>query len=195
MKTASPLDSPRIQTRQNRSATILRAIFGIVAVTMGLIQAWVSRFAMNPDGISYLDIGDGFWRGDWRMLLNGYWSPFDGFLLGLALKILKPSPYWEFPVVHLVNFLIYLLALLSFDFFLREFIKARKQDRNKALPDYLWLTIGYLLFISSSLLMITLGVVSPDMLVAACIYLAAALLLRIRVNPQKKADYIFLGAV
>ena len=42
---------------------------------MGLIQAWVSRFAMNPDGISYLDIGDGFWRGNLQMLLNGYWSP------------------------------------------------------------------------------------------------------------------------
>ncbi|HMG75058.1 MAG TPA: hypothetical protein VK582_16265 [Pyrinomonadaceae bacterium] len=164
-------------------------------MTLGIVQAWVSRFAMNPDGISYLDIGDGFWRGDFQTLLNGYWSPLYGFLLGLALKILKPSPYWEFPVVHLVNFLIYLLALLSFDFFLREFIKARQQDRDEALPVYLWLTIGYLLFISSSLLMITLGVVSPDMLIAACIYLAAALLLRIRGNPQQKADYIFLGLV
>jgi hypothetical protein len=162
---------------------------------MGLIQAWVSRFAMNPDGISYLDLGDGFWRGDWKILLNGYWSPLYGFIVGLALKILRPSPYWEFPVVHLVNFLIYLLAFLSFDFLLREFIKARARDQDCALPDYLWLTIGYLLFISSSLLMITLGVVSPDMLVATCVYLAAALLLRIRVNPQQKADYIFLGIV
>jgi hypothetical protein len=195
MKTASSLDSPRIQTRQLRSLTILRTIFWLIAVTMGLIQAWVSRFAMNPDGISYLDIGEGFWRGDWKILLNGYWSPLYGFIVGLALKILRPSPYWEFPVVHLVNFLIYLLALLSFDFFLREFIKARARDQDDALPDYLWLTIGYLLFISSSLLMITLGVVSPDVLVATCVYLAAALLLRIRVNPQKKADYIFLGIV
>src|SRR6266566_1568212 len=178
MKTSSSFYSPRIQTRQNRSLTILRIIFWTIAVFMGLIQAWVSRFSMNPDGISYLDMGDGFWRGDWRMLLNGYWSPLYGFVVGLALKILKPSPYWEFPVVHLVNFLIYLLALISFDFFLREFIKTRTRDQEAALPEYLWLTIGYLLFISSSLLLITLGVVSPDMCVATCVYLAAALLLR-----------------
>ena len=162
---------------------------------MGLIQAWVSRFAMNPDGISYLDMGDGFWRGEWHMLLNGYWSPLYGFIVGLALKILRPSPYWEFPVVHLVNFLIYLMALLSFEVFLREFIKARQRDQDVALPDYLWLTIGYLLFVSSSLLMITLGVVSPDMCVATCVYLAAALLLRIRANPQRKSNFIFLGVV
>jgi hypothetical protein len=195
MKTSSSLDSPRIQTRPYRSLTILRIIFWILAVFMGLIQAWVSRFSMNPDGISYLDIGDGFWRGDWHMLLNGYWSPLYGFVIGLALKILKPSPYWEFPVVHLVNFLIYLLALVSFDLFLREFIKARTRDQDAALPEYLWLTIGYLLFISSSLLLITLGVVSPDMCVAACVYLAAALLLRIRANPQRKTDFILLGVV
>ena len=84
-------------SRTDRSSTILRITFCSVAVTLGLIQAWVTRFAMNPDGISYLDMGDGFWRGEWHMLLNGYWSPLYGFLLGLALKILKPTPYWEFP--------------------------------------------------------------------------------------------------
>ena len=71
---------------------------------MGLVQAWVSRFEMNPDGISYLDIGDKVWSGDWPALVNGYWSPIYGFFLGLALKVLKPSSYWEFPAVHLVNF-------------------------------------------------------------------------------------------
>ena len=196
MKTASSLDSPPINTRrQNRSSTIVRISFCSIAATLGLIQAWVGRFGMNPDGISYLDIGDGFWRGNWHMLLNGYWSPVYGFILGLAMKILKPSSYWEFPVVHLVNFLIYLLALLSFDFFLHEFCKARKRDQDAALPDYLWPPIGYLLFLSSSLMVITVGVVSPDMCVAACVYLAAALLLRIHVNPQRKSNFILLGVV
>ena len=84
---------------------------------------------------------------------------------------------------------------MTFDFFLREFINARQRDQDTALPDSLWLTLGYLLFVSSSLMMITLGVVSPDMCVAACVYLAAALLLRIRANPQRKSDFILLGVV
>lgn len=30
---------------------------------------------MNVDGISYLDMGDAYLRGGWRMLVNGHWSP------------------------------------------------------------------------------------------------------------------------
>jgi hypothetical protein len=194
MTAASPVDSPRSDTRrQNRSLTILRIIFLLIAVTLGLIQAWVTRFAMNPDGVSYLDIGDRLWRGDLHALLNGYWSPLYGSLLGLAMAIVKPSSYWEFAVVHFVNFFIYLLGLLCFDFFLREFIKSRKRDEEAVLPESVWLAIGYLLFISSSLLLINLGIVSPDMCVATCVYLAAALLLRIRANPVRKVNFILLG--
>jgi len=84
---------------------------------------------------------------------------------------------------------------LSCDLFLREFIKTQTRDQDAALPEHLWLMIGYVLFISSSLLLITLGVVSPDMCVAACVYLAAALLLRIRANPQRRSNFILLGVV
>src|SRR5260221_10229953 len=87
MTTASSLDNARTKIlRHYHSSTILRIIFWFIAVSLGLIQAWVTRFAMNPDGVSYLDIGDGFWRGDLRLLLNGYWSPLYAFLLGLAMK-------------------------------------------------------------------------------------------------------------
>ncbi len=196
MMTASPVDSPRTPThRAYRLSAILRILFLLTAASMGLIQAWVGRFSMNPDGVSYLDIGDRVWQGDWHALLNGYWSPLYGSLLGLAMAIMKPSPYWEFPVVHLVNFLIYLAALFGFDFFLREFIKSQKGDQDAAVPDTVWLAIGYLLFTSASLLMITLDVVSPDMCVATCMYLAAGLLLRVRAYPEQKANFILLGVV
>src|SRR5262245_20338502 len=108
---------------RHASLRILKIVFWIIALSLGLIQAWFHRFAMNPDGVSYLDIGDRFWSGHWSALINGYWSPVYGFLLGLALKVLKPTAYWEFPVVHLVNFLIYVVALCCFEFFLSEFIK------------------------------------------------------------------------
>src|SRR6266404_1109841 len=189
----------KVQSHQIKSIAILRVFFFLGAAAFGMIQAWVGRFAMNPDGVSYLDIGDALWRGDWHMALNAYFSPLYPALLGLGMKILRPSPYWEFPVVHLVNFLIYLGALLSFDFFLRQFIQfvRRREDQGNVLrsgmSEGVWLTIGYLLFMSSSLLMISLDVVSPDMCVATCVYLAAAFLLRISQNPNNYANFIFLG--
>lgn len=148
---------------------------------------------MNPDGISYLDIGDRIWSGEWQVLLNAYWSPLYSVLLGLALKILKPSSYWEFPVVHLVNFLIYLVALLGCELLLREFSKTRRQENEEVLSESIWLAIGHLLFISAALLLITLAVVTPDLCVAACVFFVAALLLRIRANPDHQANYVLLG--
>ncbi len=78
---------------------------------------------MSADGCRYLDMGDAIMRGDWGMVINGYWSPLYPLLLGVAMVVVKPSPEWEFPIAHLVNFIIYLLALGCFDFFLRGVIR------------------------------------------------------------------------
>src|SRR6266704_6885585 len=95
----------------------------IVALALGAAQAWTTRFTMNPDGISYLDIGDAYWRGDWHNAINAYWSPLYSWILGFFLKVLKTTAYWEYPMVHLVNFLIYAAALGCFEFFLVTVIR------------------------------------------------------------------------
>src|SRR5262245_31889130 len=102
---------------------LMRVTCWVVALVLGAAQAWVTRFTMNPDGVSYLDIGDAYWRGDWHNAINAYWSPLYSWILGLLLKALRPSSYWEYPLVHLVNFLIYVAALACFEFFLGTFIR------------------------------------------------------------------------
>jgi hypothetical protein len=61
-----------------------------VILVLGLLQAWAGRHSMQSDGISYLDMGDAIVRGDWRMALNGYWSPLYPFLLGACERRLEP---------------------------------------------------------------------------------------------------------
>src|SRR5262245_37197428 len=93
----------------------------LVAVGLGAIHAWAARYAaIDPDTISYLDMADAFMRGDWKMAINAYWSPLYSWLVGLALSVVKPSPYWEYSLLHVVSFLIYLWALFSFRFFWLE---------------------------------------------------------------------------
>jgi len=98
---------PDTNHRQQRLITI----FWLMAIMLRAFQAWDNRFIMDADVISYLDIVDAYFRGDWNNAINGLWPPPYSWLLGLAMCILKPSPYWEFPVVHLVDFVIYLCAL------------------------------------------------------------------------------------
>jgi hypothetical protein len=172
----------------------------LIALTLGLAEAWTTRFTMFPDGISYLDLGDAFWRGDWHNAINAYWSPVYPLLLGGILKLFKPSREWEFPLVHVVNFLTYVVALISFDFFLRTFIKAQF-ERNHSTPDehhfptWIWLVFGYCAFTISSLFLVTISFASPDMLVTAVIYLASALLLRIKAGQSTLRMFALLGAL
>jgi len=178
----------------------LIATFWLIGIVLAALQAWADRHSMGADGMAYLDMGDAYLRGDWGMAINAYWSPFYSWLLGLAMLVLKPSPYWEFPVVHLVNFVIYLFALGCFHFFLLEVIRyhrsvASSGNRFATVPKWAWLMLGYTLFIWSSLNLISIETATPDMCVAAFVYLAAALLLRIRRGSATWPTFVFLGLV
>lgn len=180
----------------------LRAIFWLVAIMLGILHTWATRHVMYPDGISYLDMGDAYLRGDWNMAINAHWSPFYSWLLGLAMLVLKPSPYWEFSVVHLINFAIYLCALGCFDFFLRELLRYHRGqtsrfsgDERVSLPEWAWLALGYTMFIWSSLNVITIWVVTPDMCVAAFVYLASGIILRIRMGYASWLTFVLLGVI
>jgi hypothetical protein len=177
-------------------------IIQLTAILLGGLQAWDVRYTMDGDGISYLDIGDAYLRGDWANAINAYWSPFYSWLLGLAMFILKPSAYWESGVVHLVNFIIYLWALICFHVFLVNVIRynrhsaaASGESEAVVLPVSAWIAFGYCLFLLSSLEMITLRAVTPDMIVSAFVYLASSLLIRIYMGSARWMPFVFLGGV
>ena len=180
----------------------LRVTCWCVALLLGAVQAWATRFTMNPDGVSYLDIGDAYWRGDWHNAISPYWSPVYSWILGLFLMVFKPTMYWEYPLVHLVNFLLYVISLGCFEFFLSTFIQDRKQ-RNLELQEQgqiglsqgAWWILGYSLFISCSIALIGLRLVMPDFCVAAVVYLASAFLIRIANHSASRLTYAVLGAV
>jgi hypothetical protein len=180
----------------------LRALLAGAALVLGAAEAWAARFTMNPDGVSYLDMGDASLRGDLAAAISSWWSPLYSWILGIVLKITNPTPYWEFQVVHLVNLLIYAAALLCFDFFLRALMEDRRNGpgRNRSaeetpLPEWAWWVFGYGVFTWTSLQLITLRLVSPDMAVAAIVYLAAGLLLRLRGRPAGWSAFVRLGLV
>jgi 4-amino-4-deoxy-L-arabinose transferase-like glycosyltransferase len=170
----------------------------LVAAALGFLQAWGRRHDsgdgvayMGADGIAYLDIGDAYWRGDWGAATNAMWSPFYSWLTGFTLRVFQPSPFQEFTVVRLLNFALYLLSLAAFVFFLRELERFRHrrmdeggdaQANSHALPAWAWLVFAYALFIWTSLSMNRVARTSPDVLVSGLVFVASALLLRIRLR-------------
>ncbi|MFC1807305.1 hypothetical protein ACFL0T_02935 [Candidatus Omnitrophota bacterium] len=178
----------------------LTIIFWLIALAAGAVCAWNGRYVMGQDGIAYLDVGDAYFRGDLKTAINPYWGPLYSWLLGLAMYVLKPSIYWEFIVVQIVNYLIYICTLAAFTFFLRELLDYRRfqrekflQERNFAIPESVLHALGFVLFIWSSLDLIGIPLVSPDMCVAFFTYVSSAILLRIYRNVAAWHEFIFFG--
>jgi len=178
----------------------LRFLFRFLAIALAGLHtlAAASQHSMNADGIAYLDIGDAYFRGDWDAAINPVWSPLYSWILGLVMRLFSPPMRWEFPTVHLVNFAIYLAALASFEFFWRQlmhWVKTTQSEREITLPEWAWMALGYLLFIWSSLVLIEIWAVTPDMLLAVLVYLAAGLVLRVRLGNSRWDTFILLGLV
>lgn len=175
----------------------------LLAVVLGFFHVWADHhYFTNTDAMSYLDIAEAYLRRDWHTAVNAYWSPLYSWLIGVALFVVRPSPYWKFAVVHLVNLAIYVFALGCFGFLMREMIRRQQSLRDElrpaqlvTLPDWALLTLGYSLFIWSSLFLLSVAVESPDVLVAAFVYLATGLVLRIRRNSSSWLLFALLGIV
>jgi len=186
------------QSKSHRHAT--EAVLFALALLIGLARVLAARHLINPDGISYLDLGDAYLRGDWSAAINGYWSPLYPVVLGLALKILKPSPAWEFPVAHYVTFGIYIAALLCFRFFWKNVIQyhaAQRKDYETQglaqLPESVWIAFGYAIFLVSCVEFVNLEYIGADMSLTAIVYLAAGILLRIRHRQVTWKTHFLLG--
>src|SRR6478609_4948052 len=91
-----------------------------VALILGGIQAVASRYVVNPDGISYLSLGDLYARGSWGSAVNGYWSPVYPLLLGMTRFLFRVPRAAEVPAAHVVGFVAFLISLAAFQFFLAE---------------------------------------------------------------------------
>jgi hypothetical protein len=155
-------------------------------LALGLWHAWLGRDAMNRDGLSYLDVGDAFFRHDWANAVNAYWSPLYPWAIGLVLGVASPSPAWEFPLVHLVNFGFFVLALLAFRFLLRTMLafaadpSGANPNDSVALPEWALAILGYSIFLWTALEVERMFEVTPDLAVLACVCLTAGMLLRLR---------------
>ncbi|MGA8065804.1 MAG: hypothetical protein WCA47_00630, partial [Terriglobales bacterium] len=60
--------------RPSRKLPVESALI-LASLALGLLHAWFGRYAMNRDGMSYLDLGDAFFLRDWPNAVNAYWSP------------------------------------------------------------------------------------------------------------------------
>jgi hypothetical protein len=181
---------------------LLRTILRLVALALGAGHTVVAvmQQSMNEDGIDYLDMGDAWLRGDWDMAVNGIWSPLYSWIIGAVIHLFEPSIRWEFPAVQMANFFVYAVALICFEYFWRSLTRSLEVEMPAdggmvRFHPAAWMILGYSLFIWSSLNLIEIWAVNPDMCVAALAYLAAGLFLHLSRAPGSILTASGLGFV
>lgn len=173
----------------------------ILALGIGALHTGVAvaRQSMNEDGINYLDMGAAYMAGDWETAINAIWSPLYSWIIGAVIYAARPTIWWEFPVVQVTNGVVFVMTLVCFEFFWRQLTASYYRQPETAgtvrFAPAVWLILGYSLFIWSSLNLIAIWAVTPDMLVAAFVYLAGGLMLRMCRSDAPHATVALLGVV
>ena len=169
-------------------------------IAAGLLQALAVRFSISGDGNSYLDVASAYLRGDFANAINAYWSPFYSWLIALVLWVFKPSGYWETTILHLLDFVGLLVALRAFEFFFSNFLTAkqdfaRPEGESLQLPVSAWWMLGYGLFLSATLEVLSMYPTSPDAWVCVVTFLSVGLVLKISIKEGGIPYFAALGLV
>ena len=167
----------------------LKIGFGVVALLLGAIEAWVGRFFMANDGIQYMDNAAVYWRGDFHNALNGYWSPLYPWLFGALRAIVHSTHEQDFPLIHLLNFFLFAMTLAAFLFFLRS-LRPLLPPRSESG----FVLLSGVVFLYCSLGYTALVIVTPDLLVNFFAFITAGLLIRIVLAEAGARDFVWLGA-
>jgi hypothetical protein len=177
-----------------------RAIWYVARVAilfLAALRAWDARHDVSPDGIAYLDLSDAVLQGRWVGLVSTYWSPLYPLLIGLARLALAWTPLGtpanEFALVHVVNFGLFGVSFVAFEWLVVEATKSAAGWGNHALVTTWGRVAAYVLFGALTLAMSPPSLTTPDLLVNAACFAAFASILRLerRTTPP---DACLLGA-
>jgi hypothetical protein len=160
----------------------------IALIVIAIVRAWFTRYElMGGDSLAYLDIGRAIAGGHLSATVNGIWSPgYPGFISVFFLAF-RPNVYWEAPLVHFVNLLIFIVALACFQLLWNEVLQWHRKfaDDNAAeITERAFWALGYAIFGIATLNLITVGLVAPDLLVGAFCCLAGWGALRLKRDPS-----------
>ncbi len=134
-------------------------------------RAYSDRYHLNPDAISYLDMAHRLADGHADPLTHRYWSPLYPAVLAVAIKAGGVTPDSEFPILHLVNWLIFVVMAFAFAFLLKRLGSAGRWW----FPVWAGFCFALLWHYGSQFLPLSTG--NPDAIVATVAFLAAALAL------------------
>ncbi len=167
----------------------------ILTIAFGLWQIYACRYELDPDSMDYLDIARQVATGHWAAIANDYWGTLNSVLMA-PLFLFHPTPALELTLAHLESIFILLAAFFSFRFFLHAYLDTFNKPviataDSRSLPEWALSLLGYGLFLWTSLVLVPVKTIGPDLLVTVFVYLAAAMLLSLSAEAPPRSFLLF----
>ncbi len=155
-----------------------------ITVLLGAAEVLACRREITPDSMDYLDVARELSSGHWGAVWNGYWGTLISVLLAPIVR-LKVSPSVDLLLAHSAGLIILIASFLAFTFFLDSLISSDyiQVATAPALSPWSLRLLGYALFLWTSVTMVGVSSIGPDLLVTLFVYLDAAILIRSKANP------------
>ena len=187
------------QQHSETHANLSRLGLWVAVAVLGLLGSWTHRYDLNPDGISYLEIGHAG-ISDWHGFVNAYWSPLYPLVLSALFRWFRPSAFWEYPAVHFVNFAIYLAGYACFELLVNEFLRSRQIatpdiNRENLLSGEQFRICAAIFYVWASRFWLGPDRVLADFLVSVIFCVLTVMLLRIRLGVHGWLNFLLFGVL
>ncbi|HSS95831.1 MAG TPA: hypothetical protein VLK33_02310 [Terriglobales bacterium] len=157
----------------------------LIAIGIGARCAFAAKndaSAIGVDGLCYLEVARAYLRHDWHTALNAYWGPLYSWLLTLGMGMSHANVESELPLAQGINFIIFAISILSFGLCWKAIGKwsLRTSAPGTSLVEIYpagWTILGYALYVTAAAWYV--GVLVPDLLVAAIVFAAITVLFRL----------------
>ncbi|MEO7513253.1 MAG: hypothetical protein ABIZ91_15980, partial [Gemmatimonadaceae bacterium] len=139
---------------------------------LALVQGWISRGQLSPDGVSYLDLANAARAGDWGHFLQGSWSPLYPLLLAPVRMVADVTGADHLALAHLFNALVVCVGAALIHRLLMSLWAMR--DERSPLPAVLWLRCGWGAYAICALGRARVNAITPDGLLL-CVIVAVTI--------------------
>jgi hypothetical protein len=173
----------------------IRIAAWLIILALVAFQAYAQRYAVGPDGISYLDLSDAVVHGRLSELVNLYWSPLYPFVIGIVRRAFGDSPALEVPIAHAVNFVAMFGMFAAFEYLLFPILRLAARTPRSALHGRLGFASVYALFGFMALTMTPFELTTPDIFASTAAFFTLGGLLRLSDDSHANArrDAIIVG--
>jgi hypothetical protein len=187
--------TPRIETPRPSNRRLF-AFLLLIALILGALEGWYGRVRYSGDGIAYLNIVRAIHVGDWRVALNPLWGLGYPFILAVATSIFPATPTAEWKALFVVNLSIFIATFFSFFYLVLTAADTGtlRWIRHDGMAVRYLLLGAFTIFLPIELSMDNVSRIGPDLLISCLVFLASALLLKLKEHAHTRAA-IALGAV